>query len=47
MEAVVRMASQGKLTPQIGHVYPLEQAVEAYKLLEGGKNYGKVVLKIS
>lgn len=37
---------QGKLTPQVGHVYPLERAVEAYKLLQDGKNYGKVVLKI-
>lgn len=34
-----------KLTPQIGHVFPMEQAVDAYKLLEEGKNYGKVVLK--
>ncbi len=39
--------SQGKLTPEIGHVFPLERAIEAYKLLEEGKNYGKVVLKIS
>jgi NADPH:quinone reductase-like Zn-dependent oxidoreductase len=39
--------SQKKLTPQIGHVFPFDQAVEAYKLLEEGKNYGKVVLKIS
>ncbi len=38
---------QGKLTPQIGHVLPFDRAVEAYKLLEEGKNYGKVVLKIS
>src|SRR5579863_6239522 len=38
---------QGKLTPQIGHVFPLEQAREAYELLEAGKNYGKVVLKKS
>ena len=38
--------AQGKLTPQIGNVFPLERAVEAYKLLEEGKNYGKVVLKI-
>ena len=38
--------AQGKLTPQIGHVFPLEGAVEAYKLLEEGKNYGKVVVKI-
>jgi len=39
--------AEGKLTPQIGQVFPLERAVEAYKLLEAGKNYGKVVLKIA
>jgi NADPH:quinone reductase len=38
---------EGQLTPQIGHVFPLDRAVEAYKLLERGGNYGKVVLKIS
>lgn len=38
---------EGKLVPQIGHVFPLERAVEAYKLLEEGKNYGKVVVKIA
>lgn len=37
---------QGKLSPQVGHVFPLEGALEAYKLLQDGKNYGKVVLKI-
>jgi NADPH:quinone reductase len=36
-----------KLTPQIGHVFPFDRAIEAYKLLEEGKNYGKVVIKIS
>jgi NADPH:quinone reductase len=39
--------AEGKLTPQIGHVFPLDRAVEAYQLLEEGKNYGKVVVKIS
>jgi NADPH2:quinone reductase len=38
--------AEGKLMPQIGHVLPMERAVEAYRLLEDGKNYGKVVLKI-
>ena len=37
---------QRKLAPVIGQVFPLERAVEAYKLLQEGKNYGKVVLKI-
>ena len=36
-----------KLEPQIGHIFPFDRAVEAYRLLEEGKNYGKVVLKIS
>ncbi len=37
----------GKLRPVIGRVFPLEQAREAYTLLQEGKNYGKIVLKIS
>jgi NADPH2:quinone reductase len=37
----------GKLVPEIGQVFPLEKAVDAYKLLEEGKNYGKVVVKIA
>jgi len=39
--------AEGKLAPQIGHVFPLERAPEAYKLLQDGKNYGKVVLKVA
>jgi len=39
--------NQSKLTPQIGQVLPFEKAVEGFKLLEQGKNYGKVVLKIA
>ena len=38
--------AQRKLAPVIGQVFPLERAIEAYKLLQEGKNYGKVVLKI-
>jgi len=37
---------QGKLTPQIGQVFPLERAGEAFHLLQEGRNYGKIVLKI-
>jgi len=37
---------QRKLTPVIGQVFPLDRAVDAYKLLQEGKNYGKLVLKI-
>jgi NADPH2:quinone reductase len=38
--------AQRRLTPVVGQVFPLDRAVEAYKLLQEGKNYGKVVLKI-
>ena len=38
---------EGKLTPQIGHVFPLDRAVEGYKLLEQGQNFGKVVTRIA
>jgi len=37
----------GKLHPVIGKVFPLEQAREAYTLMQEGKNYGKIVLGIS
>ncbi len=38
--------AQRELAPVIGQVFPLERASDAYKLLQEGKNYGKVVLKI-
>jgi NADPH:quinone reductase len=39
--------SQGYLHPVIGHVLPMERAAEAYRLLSEGRNFGKVILKIS
>ncbi|HEY3975485.1 MAG TPA: NADPH:quinone oxidoreductase family protein [Candidatus Sulfotelmatobacter sp.] len=39
--------NDGKFTPQIGHVFSFDRAIEGYKLLQEGKNYGKVVLKIA
>lgn len=38
--------SQGHLHPVIGHTLPMKDAVEAYRLLAEGKNFGKVVLNI-
>lgn len=42
-----RWIAERKLAPVIGHVFPLARAVDGYKLLQEGKNYGKVVLKIT
>jgi len=39
--------SRGHLHPVIGDVLPMERAAEAYRLLSEGKNFGKVVLKIT
>jgi NADPH:quinone reductase len=37
---------EDKLRPVIGKVFPLNQAREAYTLMQEGKNYGKIVLRI-
>lgn len=37
----------GKLRPVVGSVFPLAEASAAYSLMQAGKNYGKVVLKIA
>ena len=50
MDAAWRQLSQwlseGKLHPVIGKVFPLEEACAAYRLMQEGRNYGKIVLKI-
>jgi NADPH2:quinone reductase len=39
--------AHGYLRPIVGHVFPLQKAVEAYRLLLERKNFGKVVLKLA
>jgi NADPH2:quinone reductase len=39
--------ARGHLHPVIGHVLPMERAADAYRLLSTGKNFGKVILRIS
>jgi NADPH:quinone reductase len=50
MEAAWKQLSQWierrEIAPVVGKVLPLTDAVEGYKLLQEGKNYGKIVLKI-
>jgi NADPH2:quinone reductase len=51
MEPAWRQLSEwiasGKLNPVIGKVFPFSEARAAYTLLQEGKNYGKIVLKIT
>jgi NADPH:quinone reductase-like Zn-dependent oxidoreductase len=37
----------GKLRPVIGKVFLIEDARSAYTLIQEGKNYGKIVLKMA
>lgn len=39
--------AQGRLRPQVGQVFPIDQVREAYHLLSEGKNFAKVVLRIT
>ena len=39
--------ADGKLTPVVGHTFPVERAGEGYRLLLERKNFGKVILKIA
>lgn len=39
--------SEGHLRPVVGHVLPMDRAAEGYPLLSEGKNFGKVILKIT
>ena len=38
--------AQGELHPAIGHSFPMASAAEAYRLLQEGRNFGKVVVNI-
>jgi len=39
--------ARGLLRPVVGSVFPMEQVQDAYRLLAEGKNFGKVVLRVS
>ncbi|HEX8817070.1 MAG TPA: NADPH:quinone oxidoreductase family protein [Terriglobales bacterium] len=39
--------AEGHLHPIIGHVYAMDQVQEAYRVLGSGKNFGKIVIRIT
>ena len=45
--AMMAVANNGKLTPRVDLVVPLEQGVDAYRRLESGGQLGKVVIEVS
>jgi NADPH:quinone reductase-like Zn-dependent oxidoreductase len=42
---VVRLLAEGRLKPVIDRVMPLESGIDAYRRLEGGGHFGKIVLE--
>ncbi|HEV2117872.1 MAG TPA: NADPH:quinone oxidoreductase family protein [Terriglobales bacterium] len=46
-ERLSQWIKEGKLRPVVGHVLPLAQAGDAFRLMLERKNYGKIVLTLS
>lgn len=46
LKEVARLADEGRLTPSIYKVFPLEKAREAHELVEKGQTRGKIVLSV-
>jgi NADPH:quinone reductase-like Zn-dependent oxidoreductase len=47
LEELGRLVESGDLKPQIGHVFPLENAADAHALSETGHGRGRILLKVS
>ena len=45
-EAMNRAIALHKLRPVVDRVFPLDRAIEAYKHLESGAHFGKIVIKV-
>ena len=45
LQTIIRLAEQGKLTPIIAQILPLQEAAEAHRIIEARENFGKVCLQ--
>jgi NADPH:quinone reductase-like Zn-dependent oxidoreductase len=44
--ALLRFVRQSRIVPEVHHVYPLGDVVQAHTLMEAGGQYGKIVLSV-
>jgi len=44
-QELIELLAKGRIKPVVGHVFPLREAAEAHRILEGRGSYGKLVLK--
>jgi NADPH:quinone reductase-like Zn-dependent oxidoreductase len=42
---VIDLLWKGKLKPVVGRVFPLREGIEAYRMLEEGRHFGKIILQ--
>ncbi|HZC43947.1 MAG TPA: NAD(P)-dependent alcohol dehydrogenase [Acidobacteriaceae bacterium] len=47
MDAVNRAIEQSRLTPVVGKVFPMLEAIGAYRYLEQGRHFGKVTISLT
>ena len=45
-DAVVAELRAGRLVPPVDSVFPLERGVDAFRRLESGEQFGKIVIEI-
>jgi NADPH:quinone reductase-like Zn-dependent oxidoreductase len=45
LRTIIRLAEQGKLTPIIDRLLPLQEAAEAHRIVEARENFGKMCLQ--
>lgn len=45
LHAVLNLAAAGKIKPVIDRVLPLQEAIQAHRILEGREHFGKILLK--
>ncbi|MBI4084196.1 MAG: zinc-binding dehydrogenase [Candidatus Lambdaproteobacteria bacterium] len=46
-DEMVAFVDSHRIRPDVHHVFPLGEAVEAHRLMEAGRQYGKIVLSIA
>ena len=45
-EAMLKLVTTHRLTPEVSATFPLEQAADAFALMEQGGQFGKIVLSV-
>ena len=46
-ESMLRAVESHRLQPVVDRIFPFDRAVEAFKYLESGAHFGKVVIRFS